>query len=456
MPAKSGHPEICPATKPLSGGDGDIACELTPAKGETALTRKLHDLRNSNPLGPRWKSLPVVFESCSPTDDFYLFSSGTFAVSERARRLIESLAGDSVEFLPLEPIGIRDEDDGPVRKLPRAQQRKLFVVRPLELAKLSKDARFEDFGPIVLVQRYAFDWNNLDDRHWFRAAGVDATLVSAQLRAAVEKAGLKGIKFGKPIKYALSGQRQAASAIKVPSTSPPTPPDFGHLAKTRQVTKSLWQNWVDHWNWVCDAIAARDGDVVERPKIAKPLSDQKLTAVKKRMGIDMPREFEDVLRNYSARVSFFWFVEDEQAEALPETLRICSGGSDNALWDVANLAAMSRAARDHAPSGWLSFRDGLRGRLPFIGVGNGDVIAFDMRRGTSNCPIVYLSHENDPDAHDAQLADNLIDFVTRWSYLGGPNVDYHYLAPFYDRRAKRLKIDGANAKRWRKWLESGE
>ncbi|MBL8852139.1 MAG: SMI1/KNR4 family protein [Planctomycetaceae bacterium] len=445
-------PALRPISKPQPPGDGFMT-ELSLVEGETRLTKQVDDLRNDKPLAARWKCVPVLLESCSPKDDFYLYGLGTFAVSEKARSVIASLAGDRVEFLPIEVVGIRTDDDGPVEKFSRSDRRKLYIVRPLELASLSEASRFSDLGAVVMVSRYAFKWDDVSDRHWFRASGSDETLVSDQLRIALEKGGLKGAQFQKAIKYGLAGQGPATASRGV--APPPMPPDFDELPKMRRVTKALWQNWVDHWNWVCDVIDSRGGDVVERPKIAKPLSKQKLAALKRKMGMAMPSEFEDVLTNYSSRVSLYWYLEDEQTEVLPEALHGLMGGVD-ALWDVAILPEMASAARNHASSGWLAFRDGLRGRLPFINVGNGDVIAFDMRHGTSNCPIVYLSHENDATEHDKQLAPNFIDFVTRWSYLGGLAVESCNLGLFYDKRAKRLNVSGSNARRWRKWLETGK
>lgn len=192
-----------------------------------------------------------------------------------------------------------------------------------------------------------------------------------------------------------------------------------------------------------------------RPKISNPTSARKLATVQKKMGTELPKEFREVLLKYSSRVEFFWYEDEESSTVLPENLsEVCTGGSAP-LWDINNLVEFAQAALNHATSPWLAFREGLRDRLPFMNVGNGDVIAFDMRAGTSNCPIVYLSHENDANSHNRQLGDNFIDFITRWSYLGCPGPEFWLMQPFYAKRAKVLNEKGRAAERWRKWLVTG-
>ena len=126
------------------------------------------------------------------------------------------------------------------------------------------------------------------------------------------------------------------------------------------------------------------------------------------------------------------------------------------MWDADRLVEFAAAAKDHANSPWLALCEGLRDRLPFMEVGNGDLIAFDKREGGRNCPVVYLSHDNDEGFHDRRLGVNFVDFMTRWTNLGCPGPDYGGMLPFYSNRLKLLNSEGRLVKRWRRGLTEGK
>ena len=109
---------------------------------------------------------------------------------------------------------------------------------------------------------------------------------------------------------------------------------------------------------------------------------------------------------------------------------------------------------EHESSPWLAFRDGLRERLPFHHVGNGDLLALCMRKHDSHCPVIYLSHDNDPDRHNRQIAPNVVDFIANWSAIGCVSTDLHNLDSFINKRERRLNGYGTAAKKLRRDLLS--
>jgi hypothetical protein len=89
-----------------------------------------------------------------------------------------------------------------------------------------------------------------------------------------------------------------------------------------------------------------------------------------------------------------------------------------------------------------------RNKTPFMEVGNGDYIAFDVSQGDEHCPVIYLDHEGD-EFGGSRLGLNFIDFITRWSNLGCPNPISLFRA--HDAHQNLLMDSGEvfeNCKRW--------
>lgn len=213
---------------------------------------------------------------------------------------------------------------------------------------------------------------------------------------------------------------------------------------------TLWKSMCLQWEWYCK-LSSELGGEPRWPKIAKPITQDQLNALRFRAERKLPKEFEVLLAKFSQRVEFFWEVPDIFDESPIEESFTFGGG---VLWDYSYLAECCRAMVQHESSPWLAFRDGLRDRLPFHYVGNGDLLALCMRKSESNCPVIYLSHDNDPDDHNRQLAPNIVDFIANWSAIGCVGTDLYKLDRFINKRDKRLNGYGNKANKFRKDLLS--
>lgn len=400
--------------------------------------------------------------------DIQFLAHGVWVLNSRAAEVLTPLVKGIAEFLPVDVVGDCDNpSDEQVTRLPDGSQPRLLILRPLRFVELGQSAQFTDY-PLLdvatgkesidrVISRFVFDPVELEDNHVFRIRHSDRVYVSGAFRRACDSAGLSGVVF-ESLTYTAAGDRddQAVADPAALDRIPETPTAF-ELAKAGEmptVSEELWKSWVDHWQWICAVMEIR-GRCATPLTMAKPLTENQLALLCRRIKLDLPTDFMSVLRDYAARVEFDWFVDDDETERLPDELHEASYGG-GVLWDADRLPEFAAAAAKHAESPWLAFRDGLRNRLPFIDVGDGDLIAFDMRAGRMKCPVVYLSHENDPDLHERILGESFTDFMTRWTLFGCPGPDLHCMEAFYDHRKMQLNDKGHNATRWRKWLETGE
>ena len=217
------------------------------------------------------------------------------------------------------------------------------------------------------------------------------------------------------------------------------------------MSKALWDKLNAQWNWFCELSTAL-GEEPRVPRVSKPISKTQLKKLQKIIGGELPQEFEKLITEYSAHVTFWWGVPEDEFE-LPEEFESLGFGGDD-LWNNEHFSDYCREMVEFESSEWLSFRTGLQGRLPFYPVGNGDYLAMCMRNGTKNCPVVYLSHDNDPSVHDRRIAPNVIDFIVNWSSLGCCNAELFALETFINKKEKRLNGYGRAGNKFRKQLQA--
>lgn len=217
----------------------------------------------------------------------------------------------------------------------------------------------------------------------------------------------------------------------------------------KSMSKSLWIILNAQWNWFCE-LSSSLGEEPRVPKVAKPISKTQLKKLRNIAGGELPQEFEKLITEYSRHVTFWSGVPEDEFD-LPEELESFGFGGDD-LWNNKHFADYCKEMVESESSEWLSFRTGLKDRLPFYPVGNGDYLAMCMRNGIKNCPVVYLSHDNDARVHERRIAPNVIDFIVNWSSLGCCNVEL--LETFINKKEKRLNGYGRAGNKFRKQLQA--
>jgi len=210
-------------TNAQAGGLYLVNCEYNRANNgiwhavEVADTSNVRDvgqterLGGDRPLAARWRPLPVVVERFRQAGDFFQLDTHHWAASAAALKALRPLLTGQVEALPLKLIADYDQDadydydELPARPKLRERYPRLFALHPLGRVRLGPSAQVQNFldDPDIIseVHRYAFRPADLDGRHFFRLRGEDYQyLASEEFRQAVQRHGLRGVKFH-PIRY---------------------------------------------------------------------------------------------------------------------------------------------------------------------------------------------------------------------------------------------------------------
>ena len=476
--------------------------ELSKFRKDEKAVNQVRDFAKQKSLLKQWKSVAVL-RADTQKADFVAIDYTRFACSAKAKKIIEVECGDTLEFLPLEVVGrLEEDDDDELVVKPIRGQETFYFLNPITQISIGKRSKFQKSPACWDYQFCELDENQLAANPVFRLPKAMPIHVTEHFKQIVEKKKLTGLEFQKqrrldwvampttlkqesvavskaPKKPTVTKKKSKNNSKSKSSTSVTTESGTGVVeisqpktceilfaTEHHKMTKRLWNAILESWNWCCDIEAAREGKTT-RPKISKPISRLQLEKLRKKVGFKMPAEFEHVLLNFSRKATFYWSIEEAAEETFdgdghrvstietPEILENCLRGGE-VLWDIGHLPEFAEEARNHASSGWRAFKEGLRERLPFIAVGNGDLIAFDMRKGNKNCPVVYLSHENDSQCHDMKLGNNFVDFLANWSSVGCAGPEYWGFEVFYNLRQQKISGSGRNAKRWRKLMATGK
>ena len=214
------------------------------------------------------------------------------------------------------------------------------------------------------------------------------------------------------------------------------------------MNQETWDIWKNNWIWILNIAKQRNWASIDELSIKPSVSLKKVQEKERQLGITFPKDFTDVLLNYSAGVDFYFQIAGEKPKSIYR--QIFSAGDQ--LWDFDSLDDIKENY-----DGWVkecfnnpsnNYDKVWHHKVPFIHVATGDIIALDVSNGVENCPVIFLSHDGS-DMHGARLGYNFIDFISRWSNIGCFGPEDWQFEPFYDREYNMLMNEGPVIENWK-------
>lgn len=188
------------------------------------------------------------------------------------------------------------------------------------------------------------------------------------------------------------------------------------------------------------------GDLLFEP----PAGEGDVSAVEMELGISLPSSFRKLLTTVSGHVDFYWFRPDELEYPHPFRENFC--GQLN--WSLKNLVHFETIRQNWIETCFPDVENDYdrvwHEKLAFQDVGNGDMIAIDLRFDHIG-EVVYLSHD-DGEGHGMVLAPSVCELIERWVPLACTGGEDGQWLPFFE-KGRGLSADGANAHAWRSLLK---
>ena len=188
--------------------------------------------------------------------------------------------------------------------------------------------------------------------------------------------------------------------------------------------------------------------------IEAPAKEEEILEVEKKLGYTLPKDFRDILLNYSSHFEYFWSTyRDEEEEQIEFPEKFCAIFAGDLHWGLKFLLDFEESRQ-----GWVDvcypdynneYDKVWHNKLAFYEVGNGDYFAIELEKENYG-KIVYLSHDGG-DGHGHYLANNFKDLLNNWSKVGCTGGDDWQWEVFYT-EGKGIDPECENAKLWREYI----
>ena len=188
-----------------------------------------------------------------------------------------------------------------------------------------------------------------------------------------------------------------------------------------------------------------------RPLIFEaPATEAQVEALERELDCAIPPSFRYILCNVSSHVEFRWFAPSGHTFPPPFQSNFCG----DLHWSLEFTSSFNRNRL-----GWIEtvfpnpadpYDAVWHNKLPFLEVGNGDLIAIDLAPNTYE-RIVYLSHD-DGAGHGYTLAENFAKLLERWVPLACPGGEDWQWLPFCESSTSAIDPDCQNALNWKQLL----
>lgn len=209
-----------------------------------------------------------------------------------------------------------------------------------------------------------------------------------------------------------------------------------------------------------EAVCRRRGWKLTPLEISPPLPAARIDSIKTADGIKVPPQLGELLTQYSARVTFGWYVPPH-LHSIGDDFPIISDCRD-AVWDVdhivdsaipnfanwkKHLAWKDRSEAPNRPEMWEN-------QFPFYCLINGDIVTIDVSHGEGPHPVRYFSHDLET-PHGMALAPDLFTFITEMAHLGHASLEWATsLLGTTKGDTRYIKADSPAGLKWRAFLES--
>jgi len=412
------------------------------------------------------KPLPMIVERHGTPHDFSPVVAFHYkvnvhpvtAIQETSWKRLVPLMGKAVRAIPAVTTRETDPEAFSFRKLAAKRKRNLVLIDPNVTIpfrhgqslhwngkRFEASHRDKKLGNLPMI-----DPQELADTHLFRLQYPAYVVATQTFVDAYHDAGLTGLKFA-PFGYS-----------PTPRVRPPAPkrllgamPAYPSVAAKRGASSTLFKEWQSMWEWTTTGLKNRAWPAKAFKK-KPPVKKSALDAFERKYKVELPPGLRFVLEEFasSVEIDHGWVGSADPLASyqheLARHVRSFMFAGKHTLWNFAEMKEIE------STQGYLEDVKELEPAdaccVPIITAGNGDQVTVHLKTEE----VRYWSHDGNASL-DCRLGRDLVDFITRWSWLGVPSIDFLPGTPFYDAKKKCLhNTEVAEVKAWHRWLQGHE
>ncbi|WP_242916466.1 SMI1/KNR4 family protein [Pontibacter liquoris] len=215
----------------------------------------------------------------------------------------------------------------------------------------------------------------------------------------------------------------------------------------------VFQQVLDQIDWIRSIIIRRGWDINQDLIYREPASVDEVKAIEEKIGIQLPKDYKQLLTECSRNFEFRYQFDEE----LPEEFKGIFSGE--IYWNLDRFIEQYNENYVFWEKDWLDISNSdkvaleqeaeiLRNKVPLMEVPNGDLIVV----GYNSSEVVYFSHEGD-EMHGKVLGDSLWSFLEFHSRVGFIGSEDWQFEPFFDYEQNKMITTGPKVERFISWLE---
>jgi len=200
---------------------------------------------------------------------------------------------------------------------------------------------------------------------------------------------------------------------------------------------------------ILDQIQSLGGEV--RDLVFEPAAkEEEIVKVEQDMGIKIPHQLRDCIKNISAHCEASWQFDKNIYEDFPEGVKGIFAGDIH--WGLHLLKSFNDKKKSWIENVFSNPDDSYDkvwyDKFAFLDVENGDLIAIDVAPNSEG-KVVYLSHA-DSQGHGVVLANSFYEFIEKWVDLGCVGAEDWQWMKFVEDKTNGLDTNCENAIAWKK------
>lgn len=196
-------------------------------------------------------------------------------------------------------------------------------------------------------------------------------------------------------------------------------------------------------------IESSGGDVRELV-FAPPAEEGEIIKVEEEMGVKIPIQLRDYIKNVSRHCQLTWFLSDAMSKSIPDELQGVFSGYLH--WGLHWIKLFNENKNESIEFLFADPNDSYNkiwhNKFVFLDTGCGDYIAIDLATDSIG-KIVYLSHD-DSEGHGVILANSFYEFIEKWVDLGCVGAEDWQWMKFVEDKTSGLNTTCENAVMWKK------